>query len=155
MLQIRHVVSERVSQACGRFHLGCEVFRPDVRRYVSRFKTRMNSPLGCVSIGIGADPAVVLDAGVKRLGSVSDIVPQPSSIEDDRLFHGGCGLMSGQMLAVLAKCGLQAAVDPYGGVGLQPDVLGKIVIGAVGGCCALFIELAVELVAAWRNWIEP
>ena len=40
---------------------------------------------GGVAVGVGSDPAVVLDGGVEGLRAVADVVAEPASVEDGGL----------------------------------------------------------------------
>ena len=53
-----------------------------------------------------------------------------------------------RQLAILAKSYLKAPVDFHRDVGLQADVLGKIVVRVVSGRGALLVELAIKLIAS-------
>lgn len=78
---------------------------------------------GGVTVGIGANPAVVLDGGVEGLGGIADVVAEPACIEKDSLLDGRAVLMGGGEIAILAQGGLEALPNLSGLPGLEPDLV--------------------------------
>src|SRR6266567_4723665 len=76
-----------------------------------------------ISIGICFNPSVVVDAGVHWIGTVTDIVPQPTGIERDRQLNRLSVFFADHSAPVLAHCSFQPLVDFHRGIGLQPDPL--------------------------------
>ena len=74
-----------------------------------------------VAIGVGTDPAVVLDGGVQGLRAVADVVAEPAGIEDDGLLDGAGVVSGGGKMAILAQGGLQPFPDFVGFPWLQAD----------------------------------
>ncbi len=67
LAQISDVVDERIIEPLGSLHETGKIFFPEIRGDVDAFKLPMDVVLGGISVGIGADPSVVLDGGVQRL----------------------------------------------------------------------------------------
>ena len=132
-----------------------KVFRGDVLPDICGLKLSVNSVLGSVAVRVWSDPSVVVDCGVQRLGAVGNVVSEPARVESDRMFDRKSGLMRGTPMPVLTKSRLQPAVNFQGDVWLQSHAFGKVVVGMVRRRGALFVELAVKLVAAWRKRIQP
>src|SRR3984885_9556200 len=153
--KIGEVAGEGMRYLFWSLHECCEVLWCDVRRHVGAFKLRVDVMLGGVSVGIGAGPAVVLDGGMQRLRTISNVVAEPSCVKDDRLLDGLGWFVCGPKGAVFTECCLQTAIDFRRDVGLKAHAFGKIVVGMIGGCGALLVELAVKLVASRRKRIEP
>ena len=77
--------------------------------------------LGGVAVGIGTDPAVVLDGGVERLRAVAYIMAEPSAVKDDGLLDGSCVASGCGEGAVLAEGSLESLPDLIGLPGLEAD----------------------------------
>ena len=131
--QVGNISSEGFIQTFRCLHQACEIFRQDIRGHVDGLKLRVDVMLSGVPLGIRADPPVVLNGGVEWLSAVGHIVPQPSGIKDDRLLDRLRRLAGSALLAIFAERGLQAAIDLYRDVGLQADVLRKVIVRVLAG----------------------
>src|SRR5271157_231255 len=65
--QVSDVCRERIIHSLGALHQSGKVVSRDVGGDIGGLKLRVDAVLGGVSVGIRADPAVVLDGGVQRL----------------------------------------------------------------------------------------
>src|SRR5581483_152291 len=139
----------------GRIHHCSEVGCFDVGTNKIGFKKRMDAVLCGVSVWIGPDPAVVLNRSVQRLSCVRDVMAEPTGVKDDCLLNGGRGLVRGLETAIFAEGGLEAAVNLHRDVRLKSNALGEVVVRVIGGCGALFVKLAVKLIAPAGQRIEP
>jgi len=97
------------------------------------FELAVDGVVGGVAVGIlFFGPAVVVDGDVEGLRAVGDVVAEPSGVEEDGGFDGFGVLVGGGEGAIVAHGGLEAFPDFAGDVGLEADLLGAEVGGAVG-----------------------
>src|ERR1700677_4657363 len=155
LLEVSYIFRKRIIESCGTFHQSREIFRLNILRHVGSLKLRMDAVLRGVPVWVRSDPAVVMDGRMERLRSIPDIMTEPTGVEDDGLLYGMGRLMCGLPLPVLAERSFQPAIHFHSDVGLQSHTLGKIVVRILCSGCALFIELAIELIAAGRKRVEP
>ncbi len=105
-----------------------------------------------VSLGIRPNPSIVMNGGVHGIGAVSDIVPQPSGIEN-RVGLGEVGVaMIEQRAPVFAESHHQPLVNLDRNVRLQPDSFGQKILRLARRLCALGRKFAIETVTIGRKF---
>ena len=129
LLQVVEVTRKWIVDALGTLDQSGKILGGDICRNVGGLKLGVDTMLSGISVGIRANPAVVLDRSVQRLRTVGNVMTEPAGIKDDRLLHRLRRLVRRQPLPVFSECGLQSAINFHRNVRLQANALGQVVVG--------------------------
>ena len=104
-----------------------------------------------VAVGIRSDPAVVLHRSVQRIGTIADVVSQPSRVENG-VALGELGIpVFEQRMPIFAKGNHQPLVNFHRDVWLQAHLFRQQVVWLARRLLALGIQGAIKAVAVGRK----
>ena len=152
VVQILHVVLEGSSQPPGlrRNHVA-ELKLLEIGRDENAFHLPVHRVRGGVRLRVRANPSVVMNRRVQRIGAVADIMSEPARIENGIRFGIGGVAMFLQRITVFAEGDDQPLVHLNRRVRLQADSFRQQIVGMTGSFLAPGGQCAIEAVTVGRQ----